>query len=101
MDQEALVRELGLLSRAGYPFLYVLTHEERRALHLIQAVAGSSREVHRWTRSTGLRLSGAEVVPDSREPLAALVPSKASRVPPSSSFSTRIRTCRTRSSFAA
>lgn len=51
---EVHARSIALLARSGYPIIYVLTHEEERALVLIKKAAeASKREFHRWSITQG------------------------------------------------
>lgn len=53
--QNPIARELAVLSRAGYPILYLLTHEEERALALLgQAAQLGGQGLSRWTLTAGL-----------------------------------------------
>lgn len=61
---DPLAKEIAVLSRAGYPLIYVVTHEEERALGLIeQAAAAARKAVLRWSASTGFTGGGAAEAP--------------------------------------
>jgi len=50
----AVSRELAVLSRAGYPLIYVITQEERRALALVrQAAEAGKKSFARWSLAQG------------------------------------------------
>jgi AAA+ superfamily predicted ATPase len=50
-----IAKDIAVLSRAGYPLLYVVTQEEARAQRLIQQAAAAARKsVVEWSASAGL-----------------------------------------------
>ncbi|TPW12234.1 MAG: ATPase AAA, partial [Halothiobacillaceae bacterium] len=52
--------DLQLILRSHAPIIVVATHEEERALRLLQAAAaGSNRDITKWTITTGLENSAA------------------------------------------
>ena len=63
--------ELSTKLKAGYPILYVETHEEARALAEVRHVAEEqAREVWRWSSATGWHGEGKAL--DAPDPLTAL-----------------------------
>lgn len=51
---DPLAREIAVLSRSGYPLISVVTHEEQRALGLVEQAARAARkELARWSISLG------------------------------------------------
>ena len=49
-----IAREIAVLSRAGYPLVYVVTQEEKRAIDLVQAAAGATRKAFaKWSITQG------------------------------------------------
>lgn len=67
-----LARDIAVLSRAGYPLIYLVTQEEERALRLIEAAAQlSKKQVIVWSASTGFAGGGQPVV-DPGEAVEAL-----------------------------
>jgi AAA+ superfamily predicted ATPase len=49
-----IARELAVLSRSGYGLVYLVTHEEARALRLLQQAADASKKgLARWSSATG------------------------------------------------
>lgn len=49
-----IARDLAVLSRAGYPLVYIVTSEEDRAIALVEAAAAASKKsCLRWTSSAG------------------------------------------------
>ncbi|MEM1025698.1 MAG: AAA family ATPase [Myxococcota bacterium] len=51
---DPLARQLALLTRAGYPIIYVVSHEEERAEAIVRrAATGTKQKVIRWTASRG------------------------------------------------
>ena len=68
---------LGAVLKARFPLLYIETWEEERALHEIRSVAANPeyvrtpREVHVWSRTSGLTHNGT-AAKNTQEPLAEL-----------------------------
>lgn len=51
---DPLARQLALLIRAGYPIIYLVTHEEERAEAIVRrAASGTKQRVLRWTAAQG------------------------------------------------
>lgn len=49
-----IARELAVLSRSGYGLVYLVTHEEARALRLLQQAADASKKaLARWSSASG------------------------------------------------
>jgi AAA+ superfamily predicted ATPase len=71
---DPISKEIAVLARAAYPLIYVLTHEEERAMELVRAAAAAGRrKLVRWSASKGLEPPPAELPTDSpRKALAAL-----------------------------
>jgi hypothetical protein len=65
--------QLGLLVRARYALLYLLTHEEQRVEHRIQEIGQrDGLSVWRWRVTSGLVGPGGEPVPETTAPARAL-----------------------------
>ncbi len=65
--------QLGLLVRARYPLVMLLTHEEARAERLLAKVADTrSMPLWRWSSTDGLRDAEGQTVPKTTTPEAAL-----------------------------
>jgi SpoVK/Ycf46/Vps4 family AAA+-type ATPase len=63
-----MAREIAVLSRAGYPLVYIVTHEEDRAVALVDAAARASRKrLLRWSLAAGF-----EGQAEARAPAAAI-----------------------------
>lgn len=73
---DPLARDIAVLSRAGYPLIYVVTQEEERALKLVEAAAAASKKaLATWYASIGFGdgerdapVSALETLGDSEEP---------------------------------
>ena len=53
---EPIAREIAVLVRSGYPLIWVVTHEERRACDLVSdAARATRRDVVRWSALDGAR----------------------------------------------
>jgi SpoVK/Ycf46/Vps4 family AAA+-type ATPase len=64
-----IARDVAVLSRSGYPLVYIVTQEEDRALRLVEAAAlAAKRPVVRWSASLGF--AGAEEI--EHDPGAAI-----------------------------
>ena len=62
---------MAVLARAGYPLIYLVTHEEARARRLVeQAASAARRALWRWSVTDGLMQDTAD--PSLAEPEAAL-----------------------------
>lgn len=74
MNTQQAAEKLDRYIRARYPVIAVLSHEERRVLQAVCAVAGQrGRQVYAWTITHGLRaLTGRKEFENSNEPIAAL-----------------------------
>lgn len=72
-----IVMQLSRLFRARFPYIYLTTWEEERAINLIKKMATSeklikvSREVYIWTQTKGFTLNG-EVIEGTMSPDKAL-----------------------------
>ncbi|MFO0724681.1 MAG: AAA family ATPase [Myxococcota bacterium] len=65
-----IARDIAVLARAGYPLIYVVTQEERRALGMVQAAADALRKsVAEWSLAHGF---GDEPEAGSSDPGVAL-----------------------------
>lgn len=61
---DPLAKEIAVLSRAGYPIIYIVTQEEDRALRLVeQAAAASKKSFVKWSASVGFHEGNASVEP--------------------------------------
>ena len=66
MDNKIIV-QLSRLFRARFPYLYITTWEEERALSLIKRIAKSeklirvTRDVYTWTQTNGFVLNGQKI----------------------------------------
>ncbi|MCB9744019.1 MAG: AAA family ATPase [Alphaproteobacteria bacterium] len=70
---QELADHIGLLVRARYPILYLLTHEEERVeRHLERLAARAELALWRWRATDGLRGPEGLVDPTTRDPVAAL-----------------------------
>ncbi len=59
-----------MLSRAAYPLIYIATHEEQRALRMVEAAAAASKKtIYTWSLSQGF---GADKAAASLDPVSAL-----------------------------
>ncbi|MCK6550676.1 AAA family ATPase [Myxococcota bacterium] len=69
-----IAREIAVLSRAGYPLVYVVTSEEDRAIALVEAAAAASKKTClRWTASAGFAgQSDADALRDPSEAVESL-----------------------------
>ncbi len=68
-----IAREIAVLSRAGYPLVYVVTQEERRALVLLrQAAEAGKKAFARWSVATGFGSDGDEGDAADGDPALAL-----------------------------
>ncbi len=69
----AVLDELGLLVRARYPLLMLLTHEEARAERILDKLSETrGLPCWRWSTSEGLRRPDGSIVPETTAPAAAL-----------------------------
>ena len=63
MDNK-IVMQLSRLFRARFPYVYITTWEEERAINLIKKIASSqnlikvTRDVYIWTQTKGFTLNG-------------------------------------------
>ncbi len=65
-----IARELAVLSRAGYPLIYLVTHEEARVLNLIDHAARAAKKGFLiWSSSVGFQGDHTE---EMRDPVRAL-----------------------------
>lgn len=66
MDNK-IITQLSRLFRARFPYIYLTTWEEDRAISLIKKIAGSeklirvSRDVYIWTQTNGFMLDGKKI----------------------------------------
>lgn len=69
-----IAREIAVLSRAGYPLIYVVTKEEQRAIALIESAAVLAKKaVLRWSSSLGfLGQTAADAVHDPAEAIESV-----------------------------
>ncbi|MBR56545.1 MAG: ATPase [Myxococcales bacterium] len=69
-------REITDLIKARYVLLYVISHEEERALNLIRDIATKEvrhrRKVFTWSVTEGIQGEDGESMPDHRDPMRAL-----------------------------
>ena len=74
MRLHPIARDIAVLSRAGYPLIYVVTHEERRAVGLIEAAAvAGKRTFAQWSVAGGFGDDeGRKGKPGGHDPLVAL-----------------------------
>lgn len=72
-----IIMQLSRLFRARFPYIYITTWEEERAINLIKKMAGSekvikvSRDVYIWTQTKGFVLNG-EIIEGTISPDKAL-----------------------------
>ena len=68
--------EITDLIKARYVLLYVISHEEERALNLIRDIATKEvrhrRKVFTWSVTEGIQGEDGEAMPDHRDPMRAL-----------------------------
>ncbi|MCB9760072.1 MAG: AAA family ATPase [Alphaproteobacteria bacterium] len=70
---QELFDHIGVLIRARYPLLYLLTYEEGRVERNVERMAGRSQmAVWRWRSTEGLRQGTEPALPDTQPALAAL-----------------------------
>src|SRR5437870_1976243 len=69
-----IAREIAVLSRAGYPLVYLVTQEEERALRLLEAASTvMKRNLVKWSASYGFTGGDPEApVSDPADALDAL-----------------------------
>jgi ATP-dependent 26S proteasome regulatory subunit len=66
-----MAKEIAVLSRAGYPLIYIVTQEEDRALKLVESAAQASKKVFvKWSASVGFE--GSDPAEESHRPDRAL-----------------------------
>ncbi|MEE2902923.1 MAG: AAA family ATPase [Myxococcota bacterium] len=64
-------RDIAVLGRSGYPFVYLVTPEEERAIRLVkEAAAATKRDCLMWSRISGFEKR--DELANSEEPLTAL-----------------------------
>ena len=62
-----IIMQLSRLFRARFPYIYLTTWEEERAINLIKKMAASeklikvTRDVYIWTQTKGFVLNGEEI----------------------------------------
>jgi len=67
MALHPLARDIAVLSRSGYPVIYVVTQEEDRALELVEAAAKAVRKgFFRWSVSEGFGADDDAAIGDPR-----------------------------------
>ena len=68
--------EIADLIKARYVLLYVISHEEERALDMISKIAAEQvriqRKLYTWSITEGIKSSEGETFPDYRDPMKAL-----------------------------
>ena len=65
--------ELGVTLRAHYPFVYLLSFEEERAMVGLQALADDTeRGLYTWSSAAGIRAPQGELIPGTQDALSAL-----------------------------
>ncbi|MCM1339525.1 MAG: hypothetical protein NC191_07645, partial [Muribaculaceae bacterium] len=67
MADNKMITQLSMLFRARFPYIYITTWEEERAISLIKKIAASEklikipREVYTWTQTNGFLLNGQKI----------------------------------------
>lgn len=67
MADNKMITQLSMLFRARFPYIYITTWEEERAISLIKKIAVSEklikvpREVYTWTQTNGFTLGGQKI----------------------------------------
>ena len=65
--QNKIITQLSRLFRARFPYIYITTWEEDRAISLINRIAQSekliriTRDVYVWTQTNGFTLNGQKI----------------------------------------